>query len=710
MAQALPAPAAKVFNPRSFLRGDTIFAGGLMLMLAMLILPLPAWLLDIGLACSLTLAMLIMMLSLFMEKPTDFNSFPQILLISTIFRLALNVASTRLILSEGHNGTHAAGHIIEAFGNFLMQGNTVIGIIVFAILLIINFIVITKGSGRIAEVSARFTLDAMPGKQMAIDADLAAGIINDVEAKARRKALEEEASFYGSMDGAAKFVRGDAIAGLLITFINVVGGIIIGTVFMGVSLAQAAHSYTFLTIGDGLVTQIPALIISVASGLLVTKSGVRGSSDKAVFAQLSAFPSAMGLASAMMGGFAFMPGIPTLVFLFFSGLTGGMAYYLAGIQNEAKQAAKKPAAPGAPSAPGAEGASASGAAASPAEEPINKVLQIDAMRLELGYGLLSLVNGERGMKLPDQIKTLRRQLAAEMGFVVPSVRIQDNLQLPPNQYVIRIKEIKVGEGSIRPGQLLVLDPKGQPLTLNGEPTTEPTFGLPAMWINDAQRTEAEFKGYTVVEAGTVLVTHLTEIIKENMPEMLSYSETQKLLDQLGEEHKKLVGDVVPDKMNISGLQRVLHNLLKERVSIRDLPTILEGIAEAEPITRNITLIGEHVRQKMTRSLCEMYAGEGGIVSLVTLSPEWEQALTDALIGTGDDKQLALAPSKMQEFANKVRQVFEKHAAEGETPVLVTPPALRPYVRAVIERFRPMTPVLSQAEIHARARIRTVGVV
>ncbi|MFN7755262.1 MAG: flagellar biosynthesis protein FlhA [Holosporales bacterium] len=707
MAQAIPAPAAKAFNPRSFLRGDTVFAGGLMLMLAMLILPLPPWLLDIGLAFSLTLAVLIMMLSLFMEKPTDFNSFPQILLISTIFRLALNVASTRLILSEGHQGTHAAGHIIEAFGNFLMQGNTVIGIIVFAILLIINFIVITKGSGRIAEVSARFTLDAMPGKQMAIDADLAAGIINDVEAKARRKGLEEEASFYGSMDGAAKFVRGDAIAGLLITFINVVGGIIIGTVFMGISLSEAAHTYTFLTIGDGLVTQIPALIISVASGLLVTKSGVRGSSDKAVFAQLSAFPSAMGLASVMMGGFAFMPGIPTLIFLFFSGLTGGMAYYLAKIQEEAKQVAKKAPSPG---TPGAEGATPGSAAASAAEEPMNKVLQIDAMRLELGYGLLPLVNGERGVKLPDQIKTLRRQLAAEMGFVVPSVRIQDNLQLPPNQYVIRIKEIKVGEGSIRPGQLLVLDPKGQPLTLNGEPTTEPTFGLPAMWINDAQRTEAEFKGYTVVEAGTVLVTHLTEIIKENMPEMLSYSETQKLLDQLGDEHKKLVGDVVPDKMNISGLQRVLHNLLKERVSIRDLPTILEGIAEAEPITRNITLIGEHVRQKMTRSLCEMYAGEDGIVPLVTLSPEWEQTLTDALIGNGDDKQLALAPSKMQDFASKVRQVFEKHAAEGETPVLITPPGLRPYVRAVIERFRPATPVLSQAEIHARARIRTVGVV
>jgi flagellar biosynthesis protein FlhA len=688
-------------NWQKYLRGDILLAGGLVLVLAVLVLPIPTWLLDMCLAFSLTLSVLILMIALFIDKPLDFNAFPSILLISTIFRLALNVASTRIILSHGHEGTHAAGHIIEAFGNFLMGGNTVIGIIVFIILLIINFMVITKGSGRIAEVSARFSLDAMPGKQMAIDADLGAGIINDVEAKRRRKELEDESNFFGSMDGAAKFVRGDAIAGLLITFINVIGGIIIGTVFMDMPLREAGHTYTFLTIGDGLVAQIPALIVSTAAGILVTKSGVRGSTDKAVFKQLSAFPAAMGLASALMGAMAFMPGIPTLIFLLFSGGTGGMAYYLMKVQKDivakaTAEAAKETAVK-----------TASGTAAA-ADEPISKTLSIDSIRLELGYGLLPLVNGDHGVKLPEQVKNLRKQLAGEIGYVVPSVRIQDNLQLPPNQYMIKVKEIKAGEGDIRPGQLLVLDPKGEKITLNGEPTVEPTFGLPAMWIPDSLRTEANFKGYTVVESGTVLITHLTEIIKENMAELLSYTEAQKLLDQLPEEHKKLVTDVVPDKMSVSGLQRILQALLKERVSIRDLPAILEGIAEAEPLTRNITLITEHVRQKLARSICESHTGEQGALLLVTLSSDWEGIFNEALVGTGEDKQLALAPSKMQDFVTKVRTIFERHAASGEMPVLLTPANLRPYIRSLIERFRPATPVLSQNEIHPRAKIKTVG--
>ncbi len=679
-------------------RGDIALGFGLLLILSILILPMPVWLLDVGLALSFMLAVLVLMTVLMIDKPLDFSSFPTILLIVTMLRLALNMASTRLILSQGHEGTHAAGHVIEAFGNFLMQGNFVIGIIVFAIILIVNFIVITKGSGRIAEVSARFSLDAMPGKQMAIDADLSAGLINEEVAKTRRKELEDESTFFGSMDGAAKFVKGDAIAGLLITFINVIAGIVIGVMYHDVELAEAGRTYTFLTIGDGLVTQIPALIVSIAAGMLVTKAGVRGSTDKAVFAQLSGYPSALGMSSLLMFGMGLMPGIPTTIFMAMSLLAGGTAYSM---RSKFKKAAD------AVTTASQQKATASAEQAK-ADEPIGKALRIDSIRLELGYGLLSLINGDYGTKLPDQIKALRRQLASEIGFIVPSVRIQDNLQLPGQQYVIRIKEIESGKADIKPGMYLVMDPQGKPLDMGGEPTTEPTFGLPAMWISEAQKEEAIFKGLTVVEPATVLITHLTEIIKDNMAELLSYAETQKLLSEVDEDHKKLVADVVPDKISVGGLQRVLQNLLNERVSIRDLPAILEGVAEATGQTRNLTMITEHVRMRLNRYISETAIGDKGFIPIVVLSSEWETAFAESLIGNGDDKQLAMAPSKLQNFMTKTRQTFERHATLGEFPVLMTSPAIRPYVRSIIERFRPATVVLSQNEIHPKVKIKTVG--
>jgi flagellar biosynthesis protein FlhA len=575
-----------------------------------------------------------------------------------------------------------------------MGGNFVIGVIVFAILVVVNFVVITKGSGRIAEVAARFSLDSMPGKQMAIDADLSAGLIDESIARQRRREIEDESNFFGAMDGASKFVRGDAVAGLLITAINIVGGIVIGVAQKGLSFSEATQSFTVLTVGDGLVSQIPALIVSTAAGMLVSKAGISGSTDKALFGQLSAYPAALGLCSFLTASLAILPGIPMLPFLGLAAATGYAAWYLA----ERRQKSEA-----------AEAASAAAAAAAPvSEEPISATLQIDQLRLELGYGLLTLINSERGQRLTDQIKSLRRQLAAEMGFVMPSVRIQDNLQLPANTYVIRVKEIEAGRGDLRPSMLLVMDPRGEQISLAGEATVEPTFGMPALWTAETNREEATFRGYTVVEPQTVVTTHLTEVIRDHMAELLSYAETQKLLDELDKGHQKLIADMIPNQIPLGGVQRVLQNLLAERISIRDLPTILEGISEACGYTRNVAVITEHVRARLARQISDANTVEAGFIPLVTLSPQWEQAFAESIVGQGDDKQLAMAPSKLQEFIAAVRSVFERHAMMGETPVLLTSPAIRPYVRSIIERFRPITVVMSQAEVHPKARIKTLA--
>ncbi len=695
---ALLSPGVRAGLASMMRRGDILFAFAVVAIMAVLILPMPKWLLDISLAFSLTFAVLILMIALFIEKPLDFNAFPIVLLIATMIRLALNLASTRLILAEGHTGTAAAGHVIEAFGGFVMGGNFVIGIIVFAILTIVNFVVITKGSGRIAEVAARFTLDAMPGKQMAIDADLSSGLINEDEARKRRKTLEDESTFFGAMDGAAKFVRGDAIAGLLIIFINVIGGMIIGMAQKGISFAQAADSYTRLSIGDGLVTQIPALLVSTAAGMVVTKAGLSGATEKALFKQLGGQPRALGMVSALLVILAVVPGIPAFPFLLMAAASGGVAMVVfregarltreeARRKEEEKTIEKKPS----------------------AEEPIAAALKIDYIRLELGYGLLSLINAPRdGQKLTDQIKALRRQVATEVGFVMPPVRIQDNMQLPANTYIVRVKEIEAGRGDLRPTMLLVMDPRGEDISLPGEKTTEPTFGLPAMWIEEANREEALFRGYTVVDPATVITTHLTEVIKDNMAELLSYAETQKLLDEMDKQHQKLVVDMVPSQISLGGIQRVLQNLLTERVSIRDLPTILEGVSEACGHTRNVMMITEHVRARLSRQISDQNTNNTGFIPLVTLSPQWEQVFAESLVGTGDDKQLTVPPTRLHDFINTLRTVFERQAMMGEAPVLLTSPAIRPYVRSIVERFRPMTIVLSQNEIHPKARIKTVG--
>ena len=676
-------------------RPDIALAVLVMAILVVLILPLPAPLLDIALAISIILSVLILMTALFIHAPLEFSAFPAVLLIATMLRLSLNVASTKLILAHGHEGTSAAGHVIEAFGNFVMSGNFVIGIIVFAILVIVNFVVITKGSGRIAEVAARFHLDAMPGKQMAIDADLSAGLIDETEARRRRKTLEDESSFYGAMDGASKFVRGDAVAGLLVVFVNIIGGIIIGIAQQGLPFLEAARTYTLLTVGDGLVTQIPALIVSTAAGLLVAKAGVSGAADQALVKQLSGYPKALGMSAAVMGVMALLPGIPMIPFLALAGGAGALAYT---VDKRRKQQVVAEATQTAAAAKGP-----------PAEEPISAALKIDDLKIELGYALLPLVNSPDGAdRLTEQIKALRRSLAIDLGFVMPSVRILDNVQIDANTYIIKIKEVEAGTGRVWPSQYMVMDPTGAQVTMPGIHTTEPTFGLPATWIDAALKEEAAIKGLTVVDAATVLSTHLTELLKANVAELLSYAEVSKLIKDLPKEQGELVKDIVPAKITISGIQRVLQLLLAERVSIRDLATILEGIAEAMGFTMSAIPMAEHVRTRLARQLCAQYTTPAGYLPLIALSAKWEQAFAESIVGQGDERGLAMQPSRLTEFVQLVRDRFEEAARAGEAPVLVTSAAIRPYVRGIVERFRAQTPVMSQAEIHSRARLKTIG--
>lgn len=677
------------------LRGEVGMAVGVICVILLLILPVPKALLDLLLAISLVSSVLILMTALMMKRPLDFAIFPTVLLVSTLFRLGLNLASTRLVLTHGHEGHDSAGQVIAAFGELMMGGNFIIGVIIFAIILVVNFVVITKGSTRIAEVSARFTLDAMPGKQMAIDADLSSGLCTEEQAKLRRKELEQESTFFGAMDGASKFVRGDAVAGLIIVFINAIGGILIGVISHDLPMGEAANTYIQLTIGDGLVTQVPAIIISIAAGFLVSKAGVEGSADKALVAQLATNPVSLGMVSAASGLLGLIPGMPLLPFAALSIGAGFMAWRLGRAKLK-------------PQPTEAELAAALSKPREDVEEPIGTALSIDEVKIELGYSLLTLINDLEGRRLTDQIRALRRALAQEFGFVMPSVRILDNMRLPTQGYAIRIKEMEAGQGEVRLGSLMAMDPAGRQVELPGEHTKEPAFGLPATWIDESLREEATFRGYTIVDPSTVLTTHLTEILKDNMADLLTYAEVQKLIKELGEEEKKLVDELVPSVVTVTTLQRVLQALLREKVSIRDLAAILEGLAEAAPHTTSVTNLVEHVRTRLSRQLCWQYKGDDGALPIVTLSPEWEAAFADALIGNGDDKQLAMAPSRLQEFIRNVRDVFERAAMAGESAVLLTGPQIRPYVRSIIERFRGQTVVMSQNEVHPRARLRTIG--
>ena len=671
---------------------DIGLAIGVVCIITILIVPLPPFLLDTGLSLSFTASILVLMVSLFIRRPIDFTSFPTVLLLTTLLRLSLDIAATREILSHGSEGPDAAGHVIAAFGGFLMGGDLLIGLIVFAILIVVNFIVITKGSTRVAEVAARFTLDGIPGKQMAIDAELNSGAISEVVARRKRAELEQESGFYGAMDGAAKFVRGDAIAALIITSINIVGGFAIGVVQRGMSVHDAASAFTTLSIGEGLVSQIPALLVSVAAGIVVTKGSAEGTADAALVAQLSRSHKPLAIASAGAFVLAILPGLPFIPFVTLSGLAGWGSYYRW----------RNP--------PRLEQEEAAPAPVESAEPPITDALKIDQIRLELGYALLVLAGGDTP-RLTEQIKALRRAIAAEMGFILPPVRIQDNMQLAATTYSLRIKEIEAASGELQPTRLLAMSPSGALPDVPGDPTTEPAFGMPAVWIDQADREQALARGCTMVDPASVLTTHLTEVVKENMAELLSFAETQKLLDDLPREQQRLVTDLIPTHFTVGGVQRVLQALLAERVSIRDLPTILEGIHEACSMQlRAVPAIAAHVRTRLARQLTDAHTGSRGYVPLVVIGPEWETELNEALVGPAEARQLSLPSNRLSELTRRINQVFESASVDGEAPVLLTSAHLRAHVRAILERIRPSTPVLAQTEIFPRARIRTVGAI
>ncbi|ACI53153.1 flagellar biosynthesis protein FlhA [Gluconacetobacter diazotrophicus PA1 5] len=692
-AETLRSGGWRATSWRSLVPGtDVGLALGVVVLLAILIIPLPTFILDMGLSLSITSSVLVLMVALFLERTLDFTSFPTLLLLTTLLRLSLEIATTRLILSHGSEGTYAAGHVVAAFGGFLMGGDLFIGGIVFCILLVVNFMVITKGSGRIAEVAARFFLDSMPGKQMAIDADLSSGAINERTARAKRKELEDESAFYGAMDGAAKFVRGDAIAGLIITAINIVGGLAIGILRHDMPLSEAASTFTTLTVGDGLVSQIPALLVSTAAGIVVTKGGSDGSTDVTLVRQLGGNPKPLAVAGGLSALFAIMPGLPALPFLVIAvgaGIGAWMRHKtpVKDGDGDVTQISPQPTAP-----------------------PISEMLKLDLLRLELGFGLLPLTSGENP-QLTEQIKALRRTVATELGFITPPVRIQDNILLPSDNYVIKLKEIEIGSGEVKPGKLMAMSPSGGAPDLPGDRTTEPAFGLPAVWIDPSLKPKAVAMKCTIVDPASVIVTHLSEAVRQNLPDLLTYVATQTLLDDLPREQQKLVNDLIPSQVPLSTIQRVLQSLLAERVSIRDLPTILESIQEGCSLgLRGVQALTGHVRVRLSRQICNALVGGAGYIPMITLSAEWEAEFMAHITGQADDRRLAMPPSMLNKFVGKLREVFNTVSASGEIPVVVVSTPVRDSMRSIVERVRPSVSVLSQSEIYPRSRIKTVATI
>jgi len=673
---------------------DVSFAIGVMAILAMLFVPLPPILLDLGLAMSFAVAVLVLMVALWVRKPLEFNSFPTLLLVVTMMRLALSIASTRLILSEGNTGTDAAGAVIQGIANFVVGGDFIIGAVIFVILMTVNFIVITKGSTRIAEVSARFSLDAMPGKQMAIDADLGAGAIDETEAQARRKEVEQESGFFGAMDGAAKFVRGDAVAAIIITLINIFGGLLIGTMRHDMSLSAALQNYTILTIGDGLVSQIPALIVSLAAGLIVTKGGTEGAASEAMITQLGRSSKALWMSAAIVLGMGLLPGFPLVIFALLAAGIGCLAWVSARTETEA--ATRAEAAVAAETRP-----------ASDVEEPVD-LLKIDTIRLELGAALIPLI-GAPDAALPGKVKSLRNLFATDYGFLLPPLRIKDNTALPSASYAVIIQGVEVARGTLRPAMRLVIDPANEASDIPGERVKEPTFGLNAFWIDPGQIARAEARGLTVVDGESVVITHLTEQVKEHLPEMLTYGATQELIKGLDREYQKLVTDL-PNPSPAILVQHVLQNLLGERVSIRNLPLIIEAIAEGAAGSKNTTFITEVVRRKLANQICSNLEDEEGYVRIVALGGQWEAEFAQSTRVNGDEVTFLMSPARVQDFVTAARVTLSQFAQRDEWPALLVAPEIRPITRSMIERVSPMTQVISHNEIHRKARLRTVATI
>ena len=673
---------------------DLIMAFALMAILGVMLVPLPAFMLDIALTLSLTSSLLILLVALYTNKALEFSVFPSLLLITTLFRLSLNVATTRLVLSQGHTGESAAGAVIHAFGSFVVGDNYIIGFIVFVILVVINFIVITKGSGRVAEVAARFTLDAMPGKQMAIDADLNAGLINEDQARKRRKEIEGEADFYGAMDGASKFVRGDAIAGILITIVNVIGGLLIGVLQHGLDIAMAAQFYTKLSIGDGLVSQIPALIISTAAGIIVTRSSSGKDMGTEVVGQLFLKPRALYIGAAVMAILALV-GLPPIPFLLVSASLAGLGWMIDRFQLDQVQKDQK---------------MADDVAAKPEKERIESLLPLDLVELEVGYGLINIVESDESGDLLERIVSIRKQFALDLGVIVPSIHIRDNLQLEPGEYRLMIKGNKVGGGTLRPEYMLAMDPGNTVGRIDGIPTKEPAFGLDALWIAKSAKEEAEMSGFTVVDLPTVMATHLTEIIRTHAHELLGRQEASNLVDNFKKSYPKVVEDLIPDPLSLGMVVKVLQNLLREQVSIRDLLTIFETLADEAYRTKDTDLLTEAVRRSLARGITSRYRNDDGRVPVLSLDPRLEELIANSLLQTEQGVQLVMDPRVAHAMIEGIAQSIEHHPEIAGQPILLTSPTARRHIFKLTSRFIPQLVVLSHNELAADAHIASVGTV
>ena len=683
--------------------GELFLAGGVVVILFVMLVPLPTFFLDIMLCVSISVSLLVLVTTMFMTSPLEFTIFPSLLLVTTLLRLALNVASTRLILLNGDMGTEAAGAVIRSFGEFVVGGSYVVGGVIFMIMFILNKVVITAGTTRIAEVAARFTLDAMPGKQMAIEADLNAGLIDEEEATKRRQGLRKEADFYGAMDGACKFVSGDVNAGMMITMINLIGGIIIGVVQKGMDWDTALTTYSLLTIGDGLVSTIPSIVVSTGTGLLVSRAASEAKMGEEFLAQLTFNSKALRMVSAVLVVFALVPGLPTIPFLVLSGLLFLVARLSA--QDE-EEAGGKDASRG----KGKKGKSSAAPTADTPEE-VQALLPLDTLELEVGYGLIPLVDEEQSGNLLARIRSIRRQFALDMGVVVPSLHLRDNLQLKPGQYSLLIKGNQVASAEILVDHFLAMDPGNVTTRINGVETREPAFNLPALWIPAAQREEAMLAGYTVVDPATVIATHLTEVFKRHLSDFLDRQSVQSLLDTVARTAPKAVEDLVPGAISLGGVQKVLQLLVRENVSIRDMLTIVETLADYGPSVKNPEILAEYVREKLSRAIVKPYLDSQGVLPVLTLNGNAERMVQESIRQTDNGAAyLSLNPAMAQKLVQNINSAVENAVNTDGQPVVLASPVLRPHLAQLVTRFLPTVPVISQAEIPADIRLQSVGTV
>jgi len=678
-------------SPKSIIKHpDILLSIGVVSVIMVMLLPLPRFLLDLLLAFNITVSVIILLVALQVRRPIEFSAFPSVLLMVTLLRLSLNIASTRLILLHGNEGAGAAGEVIRAFGNFVVGGNYTVGLVVFAILVIINFVVVTKGAGRVAEVAARFTLDAMPGKQMSIDADLNAGLINETEARRRRREIAEEADFYGSMDGASKFVRGDATAAVIIVFVNIVGGLTIGVLQQGMSPGLAAQTYTLLTVGEGLVAQIPALIVSTAAGIIVTRAASDGDLGFDIMRQVLVSPKAVGTAAGILLALGLIPGLPHLAFLGLGGSAAWLSYRLSRQKNQVALATPVPV------------------TGVKAEEASTHVAPFDLMEVQVGYGLIGLVEGAHGTALLERIKGLRKQFAETMGFLLPPIHIRDNLQLRPNEYAVMLKGVELSKSDVLPSHVLAIDPgTAQRGVIQGVATKEPAFGLPALWVPESVREQAQLAGYTVVDATSAITTHLSEIIKRHGHELLGRQEVQALLDETAKTHPRLVEELIPTLLSLGTVVRILGNLLREGIPIRDLRSILEAIADHATGTKDPELLTEMARQSLSRTITRQHQAPDGTLPVITLDPRLDRSLNEQVAALPQGGTLNLDPGTSQRLLTALKQAAERVAARGQQPVVLCSPALRRHIRRLTDRILHTVPVLGLNEIDAMVQLQSL---